>query len=140
MDKYHLTFTLVFIRTWYVSVGISLFMSVPHLMGLFGLLMSLFFNSLTFFEYLNSDMELMKIFSHPVGCHFLIDIAPCLIEASQFNEVSFIKVYSWCCVYVLCTLSCLLWQYIEGYSRISILLTSMYMVLCLGFWPIWTRV
>ena len=56
---------------WDSSVENSLFKSVPHILtGLFDILVSSFLHNLDISPL--SDMELVKIFSHSIGCHFVL--------------------------------------------------------------------
>ena len=77
------------------SVESSLFMSVLHFyfIELFVLLMTNFLSSLYILEIIPlSDVWLVKIFSHSVGCHF--DHVLCFTKAFQFQEVPFINRFS----------------------------------------------
>ena len=84
------------------SVENSLFNSAPHvLIALFSVLVASFLNSL-YILYISplSDVGLVKIFSHSVGCRFcLTDCVLCFTEASQFQEVPFINCRSQCLCY-----------------------------------------
>ena len=76
------------------SVESSLFRSVLHFffIELFVLLMTNFLSSLYILEIRPlSDVGLVKIFSHYVGCCFdLVDLVLCFTEAFQFREVPLI--------------------------------------------------
>jgi hypothetical protein len=63
-----------FSAVWYSSVENSLFRSAPYfLIGLFVSLESNFLNSLYILDLSPlSDVELVKIFSQSVGCHFVL--------------------------------------------------------------------
>jgi hypothetical protein len=62
----------------------------PFLIGLFGVLMSSFFSSLYILDVSPlSNVELVKIFSHSLGCYFVLLKAPLALEAFQYHEVPF---------------------------------------------------
>ena len=70
MTKDEEQFLKCLLTIWDYSSENSLFRSVPHL---FGILMSSFLSSLYILEIsLLSDVDLVKIFSHPASCHFAL--------------------------------------------------------------------
>ena len=80
------------------SVESSLFRSVLHFFFI-GLCVLLVFNFLSSLYILKirplSDMGLVKIFFHSVGCCF-VDNVLCFTEAFQFQEIPFINCFSQC--------------------------------------------
>ena len=76
----------------------------------------------------------MKIFSHSVGCCAILMIVSFALQ----KLFSFVRFYLLIVVFSsfagFCSGSCLLYQCVQGYSPVSLLLGSVYLVLGWGLW------
>jgi hypothetical protein len=84
------------------------------------------------------DVVILRILSQSVGFVCVLFTVLCL-TMFQFHEVLFIsKLILDTDPLVFCLGSCLLYQWIQGYYPLSLLLNLVCLVLCWGIWPTWT--
>ena len=83
-----------------------------------------------------SGLVLVKIFLHSVGYQFVLWRMSLALEklfSFMRSHLLIVDLSAW--VFVFCSGGCLLYQWVHGYSPLSVLLDLVYPALCCGLWP-----